>query len=367
MKKTEKECEENREELNSYYSELNGKKENRLDHCTECEILDKNVLRIESPFDAPFLNTAYDGNGGFIATGSGTDSYWEAGIGTPAGYSTVTNWIPAFVAKDGAWTPSIYANANWISFYDDTDQGSNSVDAYFRIRFYLNSSFDASEFFLNMKFFADNAVHEIYVNGVAQSTYSPTVLPQGGTSPYNYRGFDLGKEVDITLENDWQPCLNEIIVHVKSGTPKVGFLAQNSTECYEADIPDYKPNLNIRWGDSDCDCIESNDYEIMTLTACNPYSNITFSNYSVGEIEVCHENGRKVKALPNGDPSVQVVPKGPFCFGDLEPCSCITREFVIINNGAKSGRYKFKVSGICYDVSLHYHQEDCFEFTICKD
>lgn len=356
-----------REELNSYYSKLSAKKVNQLDHCTDCKIVNSNILRINSPFDAPLLNTGHDGQGGLIPNGSGTDSYWEAGIGTTNDYSSVTNWIPAFVNKNAAWVDSIYSNANWVSFFQDTNQGRGNIEAYFRIQFNLNSNFDFNSFFLDMKFFSDNAVHEIYVNGIAQSAYSPSILPQGGTAPYGNRGFDLGQEVDIKLENDWQPCLNEIIVHVKSGPGFVGFLAQNATQCYEAEIPEFKPTLNIKWGESDCDCIESNDYEIMTITACNPYSNITFSNYTIGEIEVFHKNGRKVKVLPNGNPSIQIVPKGPYCFGDLESCTCVTREFIIINNGAKSGQYKFKVSGICYNVELHYHQKDCFEFNICKD
>lgn len=105
----------------------------------------------------------------------------------------------------------------------------------------------------------------------------------------------------------------------------------------------------------------------MTITVCNPFSNISFSNYSIGNIEVFHENGKKIKLLPNGNPSIEVIPKGAFCFGTIEPCSCVTREFVLINNGAKEGKYRFKVSGICYNVELHYDLDDCFEFTICKD
>lgn len=367
MKKTKKRLKKVKKELNDFYSELNEKKANKLNHCNKCEKEDPDVLHINSPYDAVLINTAQNNKGGFIPTGGGRDLNWEAGVGNTSGPSSVSKWIPAYVAKDSAWANSIYSNANWISYYVNTQQQKTKEDVYFRIQFNLNSSVDVSHFFLDMKFFADNAVHEIYINNKPQSIYSPTILPQNTSNPYGYRGFDAGKEVEIKLANDWQKCLNEIIVHVKTGNPKVGFLAQNASNCYEIEKPAYKPSLDIKWGDSDCDCIESNDTEKMTITVCNPFSNISFSNYSIGNIEVFHENGKKIKLLPNGNPSIEVIPKGAFCFGTIEPCSCVTREFVLINNGAKEGKYRFKVSGICYNVELHYDLDDCFEFTICKD
>lgn len=368
MKKQENNlnCEEIQEALNEMLLNQNNKKLNSLKHCSKCES-DENLLQVNNQFDAALINTGRDKKGNVMPLGSGTDGYWEAGVGNTTGPISVKKWIPAFVAKDGAWTNSIYSNAEWISFYPNTHQVKSKEDVYFRIRFNLNSSIDSKQFFLKMKFFADNAVHDIYVNGIKQSTHQPTLLPQAPTSPYGYRGFDAGKEVEITLQNDWRSCINEIVVHVKTGSPKVGFLAQNTTNCYEADIPNYKPSIDIKWGDSACDCIESTDKEIMNITVCNRYSNLTFSNYSIGKIEVFHENGKLVETLPNGDPSVQLVPQGGICFGDIEPCSCVSREFILINNGAKAGSYRIKISGACYKVCIPYSNEDCFKFNICKD
>ncbi len=140
-----------------------------------------------------------------------------------------------------------------------------------------------------------------------------------------------------------------------------------TTGCETAEIPEFEPCVSIRWGDSECDCFESNDTEILCLTVCNCFSNITFKNLTIGCLEVCDADGNPVPTLPDGTPSVQLVPVGPHCFGDIEPCSCVSREFAIITCGAIAGTYQIKVRGICYDVCLHYSNEDCFNFTICKD
>ncbi len=84
-------------------------------------------------------------------------------------------------------------------------------------------------------------------------------------------------------------------------------------------------------------------------------------------IEVVDADGKPVKMLPNGTPSVKIHPIGIFCFGDIEPCSCITREFVLINEGAKEGEYHINLKGVCYDITKTEHTEQCFRFNICKD
>jgi len=138
--------------------------------------------------------------------------------------------------------------------------------------------------------------------------------------------------------------------------------------CKEIKLPEIKPCIEIKWGDSECDCLESSDYEVMTLTVCNCYKNIRFDNFIISMIEVVDENEKPVALLPNGTPSVKIHPVGVYCFGEIEPCSCVTREFVIINEGAKEGKYKLKLKGICFDISIPKRtEEECFEFVICKD
>ncbi|AFL82014.1 hypothetical protein Aeqsu_2559 [Aequorivita sublithincola DSM 14238] len=137
--------------------------------------------------------------------------------------------------------------------------------------------------------------------------------------------------------------------------------------CKEADLSKIEPCISIKWGDSDCDCIESSDYEVMTITVCNCFTNLKFSNFKISMIEVLDTDGNAVPTLPNGTPSVKIHPIGVYCFGDIEPCSCVSREFVIINEGAKEGKYQIKLRGVCFGITKMEETEACFSFTICKD
>ncbi len=138
-------------------------------------------------------------------------------------------------------------------------------------------------------------------------------------------------------------------------------------KCKEVDFSGVEPCISINWGESDCDCIESSDYEVMTITVCNCFSNLQFSNFIISMIEITDKEGKPVALLPNGTPSVKVHPIGVFCFGNIEPCSCVSREFVLINEGAKSGEYHVNLTGISYSISNSIQTEQCFKFNICKD
>jgi hypothetical protein len=143
--------------------------------------------------------------------------------------------------------------------------------------------------------------------------------------------------------------------------------------CTTVDQPEVKPCISISWGDSVCDGLETDDFEILCISVCNCYSNIAFNNFTIGRIEVTDSDsdGNAVANLPDGTPSVQAVPIGPICFGVIEPCeegeaSCINREFIINTRGAKDGEYKVILHGICFDVNFNYHQDSCFDFKLCK-
>jgi hypothetical protein len=142
--------------------------------------------------------------------------------------------------------------------------------------------------------------------------------------------------------------------------------------CLAAAVPDLKPCVSIGWGDSSGDQIESTDFEVLSITLCNCYSNVTFSNVTIGYIYVTNENGTTVANSPGGSPSVEALPVGPICFGDIGPCvngkpSCKTRQFVLHLQNAKPGKYKLHVGAICYDVNFHYMRNDCFNFEVVLD
>ena len=143
-------------------------------------------------------------------------------------------------------------------------------------------------------------------------------------------------------------------------------------ECKEVKLPEMKPCVSISWGDSDCDCFETDDVEIAMISICNCYSNISFSNVRISYLHITMADGSPVPLMPDGTPSVQIIPVGPICFGTIEPCregatNCVSREVVIRTRGAKSGKYKIYVQGICYEVVHKLIHNDCFELELCKD
>ena len=276
-----------------------SKKVNLLScRCSGCKTDDKYPV-IVAPSDAPLLNTAYDGSGGALT--SGTDLHWEVGDpSNTSSWTSITSWPPATVFYFGPAWVAPPPNANWIS---NITHGDKDSDLYFRYKFNLGSSVDPNTFVLAMDFYADNRVLEIYVNTVPQSTQfnGSSVLPQfkGIATTEHTDGFKAGNQVKIKLDNSWRRCENEIIVHVQSPGGPIGFLAQNAVDvspdvnpcdchcdCVALELPDIHPCISVRWGDSPCDCIETDDVEVACVTVCNCYSNFTFSDLSIGQILV---------------------------------------------------------------------------------
>src|SRR5438270_779296 len=121
---------------NAILSRKCSKKVNLLScRCSGCETDDKYPV-IVAASDAPLLNTAYNGSGGFLT--SGTDLHWE--VGNP---SNTSSWTPATVFFNTAWLLSPFANANWIS-----NSAHTGDDVYFRYRFNLGSSVNPIAFVL---------------------------------------------------------------------------------------------------------------------------------------------------------------------------------------------------------------------------
>ena len=144
------------------------------------------------------------------------------------------------------------------------------------------------------------------------------------------------------------------------------------SECRELKLPEIKPCLSISWGNSECDCFETDDTEIAYISACNCYSNITLANLHISYLVVTMEDGSPVPTLPDGTPSVQIAPLGPICFGDIPPCregenNCVTRQVVLRSRGARGGRYRIQLVGICFEVCIGRLQNDCFVIDLCQD
>ena len=143
--------------------------------------------------------------------------------------------------------------------------------------------------------------------------------------------------------------------------------------CHAIELPDIEPCISIRWGDSKCDCIETDDVEVLCITVCNCYSNIAFNNLTIGHIQITDMAGNPVPLLPDGTPSVQVIPSGPICFGDIGPCrehgrpTCVSRELVLYTRGAVGQDYLLSFEGVCFTISYQSQSKQCFIVTLCRD
>jgi hypothetical protein len=141
-------------------------------------------------------------------------------------------------------------------------------------------------------------------------------------------------------------------------------------KCETVEYPDIQPCISVAWGDGDCDCLETDDYEVLYVTVCNCFSNVTFANFSIGQLTVTNADGTPVAILPDGTDSVEVRPRGPICFGNIGPCvdgkpSCKSREFVLYTRGAKQGKYNLHFDGVCFDILYGVSTSSCFEFELC--
>ena len=115
--------------------------------------------------------------------------------------------------------------------------------------------------------------------------------------------------------------------------------------CRTVDEPKIEPCLRLRWGDGPTDQLETEDTEILCVTVCNPYSNVTLKDFTLHLI-VTDADGTTVAPQADGTPSVMIKPTFMLCFDDIPPCdpqrpleSCVSREVVFISRGAVPGKY----------------------------
>lgn len=204
-----------------------------------------------------------------------------------------------------------------------------------------------------------------------QVTVSAQYIPRPGNGPltqatYNHLCQDTGGTLypPLPLVPSTAPEYVAMFIDV--------VCAGCAAKCRHVEWPAVQPCISVSWGDSKCDCLESDDLEVMCITVCNCYDNITFSGLSISAIVVTDPTGAPIGTLPDGGASIEVLPVGPFCFGDIPPCvdgqpGCVSRQVVLRTRGARSGPYQLSVLGVCYDVTTHHDMKACFTLSICKD
>lgn len=206
--------------------------------------------------------------------------------------------------------------------------------------------------------------------------------PPEGVTPGKNNDYQIACKTCEEIERDQNAYLSKECAH------KVNFLSPTSCDCPDSSaktkggchcdcvsvkLPDIKPCIAVAWGDSPCDCLETDDVEVLCVTVCNCYSNVTFNDLTIGHIQITDMAGNPVANLPDGTPSVQIFPSGPICFGDIGPCkgrnqpSCVSRELVLYTRGAIGKDYKLSFEGVCFTVSHHFQSEQCFVVKLCQD
>lgn len=204
----------------------NAANNSATDTDTQFPVPPGNVATISCISGGAMFNTAYDGAGGRLS--SGADNYWQVALTTTpiAGAPPVgLTYGPAQVitAPPANYIVSPYGNANWISNAANAGHPANAnYDIFYRFQFNIAPGVDPAAMALDMQFYADNSVFEVWVNGNAQGVHSN----YGASDPYFYPGFVVGSQAAGVLNGPWLSGLNEIVVHIKSGAPAQAFLAQ---------------------------------------------------------------------------------------------------------------------------------------------
>lgn len=129
-------------------------------------------------------------------------------------------------------------------------------------------------------------------------------------------------------------------------------------DCAPLDLPEIVPCISVRWGREATGQVPAEGTEVVCITVCNCFSNVTFKRLNVAMLEVVDHAGDPVSG------PITVTPIGPYAFGDVEPCSCVSRQFVLQTHGAEPGTYRIRIRGICFDVCLHYNLDDCVRFNV---
>lgn len=125
--------------------------------------------------------------------------------------------------------------------------------------------------------------------------------------------------------------------------------------------PRIKPCFTLHWGDSPRDILETDDREILYITARNPYSNVTMHGLTINQIRIVPN-----QVTPNGEPSVELAASELICYDHLSGCESATREYALLTRNAIPRFYRLEFDYCIDQIELHAynHGEDAFEIEL---
>jgi hypothetical protein len=194
---------------------------------------------------------------------------------------------------------------------------------------------------------------DLLVDGVLfdQKTVEITVpaCADGTTCACDHRD-DAAQDALLNLSN--QLCFTI----PATANPFSSVLPATGAVCDLAPLPDLRPTFFLKWGNGARDQFETEDFEVVLLTVCNPYRNLTFGYLHLYNLRVVLADGSPVPNLPDGTPSVIVVPSHKICLDDIAACTCIQQQLVVKSAGAVEGPYK-----IIFDYCIEDIKWTCVE------
>jgi hypothetical protein len=165
--------------------------------------------------------------------------------------------------------------------------------------------------------------------------------------------------------------------------------------CTTLDVPRLEPCFYLHWGDGPKDQMETHDDEVLYITACNPYGNLTFRGLKITKIYVVYlnripiaqaktdasvvkENVPQIPSdilpipipitVPVNDGSIQLVPNRLLELGDLCGCSCASQATYLSIQNAKAQNYEIHLE-YCIDqieINQEHTGKTSFPITLVK-
>lgn len=167
-----------------------------------------------------------------------------------------------------------------------------------------------------------------------------------GCSPCTYRSVLEGrallnarkkKQFTVTSANYGAACV------LLAGAGPTG-----QSACTTLRIPEFAPCFSLHWGDGPNDQLETHDTEIVYITVCNPYCNLSFKDLKIIKLTISPN-----AVLPNGEMAVELAASSLICYGDLGPATCATREYALLINNAAVGAYTINIEYCIGEIELH--------------